>query len=140
MTALVISAASVAYQDGPLAADRIAGEAFAAGAMLYRKVTDGRWYKAQGDGSAVEAGQDGIGMALSTADAAGARVTVALPGARVAVGTGSAGVVYTLDDTAGLLGPVADRNSTDKVTVAALGIGNNKLLLCWVYDPGSVLG
>lgn len=139
MTALSITAANVAWQSGPVAKDQVAGEAFVAGAYVYRSSTTGRWLKAQCDGTAEEAGATETGMALFTADAAGARGSVALPGAIVAVGTGTAGVAYVPGDTAGALMPIADANSTDKVTLGALGIGSNKLLLCRVYDAGAVL-
>lgn len=138
MVALSITAANVAWQSGPVATDQVAGEAFAAGAMLYRSAA-GTWLKAQCDGTAIEAGSDNIGMALATADAAGARVSVALPGAVVTVGTGTAGVVYCIGATAGALNPVADLTSTNKVTVAALGIGSSKLQLCRDYNAGAVL-
>lgn len=139
MAALTITAASVAYVSGPVKGDQIAGEAFAAGAMLYYKASDGKWYKAQCDGTVAEAGADGIGMALSTADAANARVTVAQPGAVVSVGTGTAGIIYTIGRTAGTLVPSADMASTDKVTPAAHGIGSSQLQLMYSYNAGSAL-
>ncbi len=138
MAALSISAASVAYVSGPKAVDQIAGAAFNAGVMVYL-ATNGKWLKAQSDGTALEAGSLGIAMALATSDADGARVTLALPGAIVTVGTGTAGVVYTLAPVAGELDPVGDNVSTEKITPAALGIGSSKLLLMWTYNAGSVL-
>ena len=138
MVALSISAASVAYVSGPKAIDQIAGEAFSAGDMVYL-AANGKWLKAQGDGTAIEAGSLGTAMALGTADAANARVTLALPGAIVSVGTGTAGVVYTLAPVTGDLDPVADNVSTEKVTPSALGIGSSKLLLMRTYNAGSVL-
>lgn len=138
MVALTIAAADVLWQSGPKMTDQVAGEALAAGASVYR-TADGKWKKAQPDGTAIEAGSDLLGMALATADADGARISVALAGAIVAVGTGTAGVAYVPGDTAGSLMPIADANSTDKVTLAALGIGTNKLLLCHVYNAGAVL-
>jgi len=139
MTALTITAANVLWQSGPKATDQVAGEALVAGACVYR-AANGKWLKAQPDGTAIEAGSDMLGMALATADADGARISVALPGAIVAVGTGTAGVAYVPGDTAGSLMPIADANSTDKITLAALGIGANKLQLCHVYNAGAVLG
>jgi hypothetical protein len=138
MTALSITAANVAWQSGPILTDQIAGEAFAAGAILY-KSDAGTWLKAQCDGTAVEAGSNDIGMALATADAAAARVSIARPDAIVALGTSTKGVVYCIGPTAGALNPVADIVSTNKVTVAALGIGTSQVQLCRVYNPGAVL-
>ncbi len=138
MVALTISAAGVAYVSGPKAIDQIAGAAFAAGVMVYL-ATNGKWLKAQADGTALEAGSLGVAMALASADADGARVTLALPGAIVTVGTGTAGVVYCVGNVAGELDPVADLVSTEKVTPSALGIGSSQLLLMRAYNAGAVL-
>jgi hypothetical protein len=139
MTALTITAANVLWQSGtPPLPDQIAGEALASGASVYL-ADNGRWYKAQCDGTGIEAGANNLGMALATADVAGARISVAPPGAVVAVGTGTAGIAYVPGDTAGSLMPTADANSTDKVTLAAVGIGTNKLLLCRVYNAGAAI-
>ncbi len=138
MSALSITAANVAYQTGPFMADQVAGEAFIAGAMVYRGAA-GTWLKAQCDGTALEAGSDLIGMALATADAAGARISIALAEAVVTIGTGTAGIIYALGRTAGSLIPSADLASTDKVTVAGVGIGSSKIQLARVYNAGSAL-
>ena len=138
MAALTITAASVQWQSGPIAQDQIAGEAFAAGALVYR-AANGTWLKAQCDGTAIEAGSEELGMALATADAANARVSIALPTATISIGTGTAGVIYCPGRTAGTLIPSADLASTDKVTVAALGIGSSKVYLTRVYNAGSAL-
>jgi hypothetical protein len=139
MTALVITAANVVWQSGPKIGDQVAGEAFDAGAYIYRNPTTSKWLKAQCDGTANEAGAEESGMALASSDGDGARITVALPGAVVAVGAGAAGVVYHPGATAGSLVPTADLVSTNKVTVAAIGIGSNKLKLARIYDAGAVL-
>lgn len=138
MTDLVNTAASVAYVSGDVAADQVAGEAFVAGALLY-KTSAGTWKKAQGDGTAEEAGSLGLGLALFTADAANARGSVALPGAIVTLGAATAGAVYSTADTAGAIRPVADNATTDKVTVCGVGIGSNKILLARIYDAGCVV-
>ncbi len=138
MAALTISAAGVLYVSGPTKTDQIAGEAFAAGVMVYL-ATNGKWLKAQSDGTALEAGSLGIAMALATADAVGSRVTLALAGAIVTVGTGTAGIIYTLAPVAGELDPVSDNVSTEKITPAALGIGSSQLLLMWAYNAGAVI-
>lgn len=137
-TALSITAANVSLDSGP-SEPAIAGEAFAAGAILYYKPSDGRYYKAQADGTAEEAGNAGVGLALATADAAGARIFVAKPGAIVSLGTGTAAVMYWAGRTAGSLIPTADLAQTDKATPVALGIGSNKVLLLYVYNAGSVV-
>lgn len=138
MTALTITKASVAYQEGPIAGDQIAGEAFDAGDCVYLKQADSRWYKAQNDGTTAEAGEAGTGMALFTADAAGARGTIAKPGAIVTIGTGTAGVTYCVGATYGDYVPDADVSGAKK-TIVGVGIGSNKLLLCHVYNAGAVV-
>jgi hypothetical protein len=138
MANLAITAANVGLISGPESGDQVAGEAFIAGALVYLNPSDSRWYKAKASGTAVQAGSAGIGMALGTADAAGARVSIARPGAIVSVGGGAAGTVYVVSATAGSLAPVADMVSTNKVTVAALGIGGNQLALAYAYNAGAV--
>lgn len=138
MVALTIAAAAVAYQSGPILTDQLAGEAFIAGACVYQ-ADNGQWLKAQCDGSAPEAGANNTGMALATADGAGARVSIAGPGAIVTVGTGAAGVVYCIGAVAGTFVPAADIVSTNKMTPVALGIGASKLHLTRVYNPGAIL-
>lgn len=139
MTALTITKANVAFVEGILKPGEIAGEAFDAGDMVYLKASDSRWYKAQCDGTPEEAGAIGLAMALATADAAGARVGLAMPDSIVSIGAGVAGVLYVVGTVAGDLMPIADAASTNKVTPAALGIGSNKVRLCHVYNVGAVL-
>lgn len=136
--ALSITAANVAYIDGPKDGDQAAGEAFIAGAVIYLAAA-GIWLKAQDDGTAIEACSLGCGVALFTADAVGARGSVARPGATISIGTGTAGTVYALCDTAGSICPVADGGTTDKMTVIAVGMGSNKLQLGYIYNAGSVV-
>lgn len=138
MVALTITASNVLWQSGPKLGDQVAGEAFDAGAEIYL-AANGKWLKAQCDGTAIEAGSENIGMALSSADADGARISVALPGAVVAIGTSTAGVIYCPGTTAGSLIPTADLATTNKVTVAAIGIGSNKVQLCRDYNAGCAL-
>ena len=138
MAALSITAANVIWQSGDIDKDQVAGEAFIAGAMVY-KAANGTWLKAQSDGTAIEAGSEDLGMALFTADVAAARGSIAKPGAVVAIGAGTAGVPYFVGPTAGSLNPIADIASTGKVTMAAVGIGSNKVQLARVYNAGAVV-
>lgn len=140
MTALSITAANVAYVSGPVDTDQVAGEAFAAGAIVYR-AANGTWLKAQCDGTAIEAGSGGIGMALATADAAGARVSIARPGAIVTIAASglTVGTPYFIGNTAGSLDPVGDLGSTDKVTFAGITISGTRILLGYLYNSGAVL-
>lgn len=141
MTALSVTASQVVLVSGPVRSDQVAGEAFVAGAGVYKSAA-GTWLKAQCDGTAVEAGANELGIALATADAAGARVSVAIDDAVVNLGAGAAaaaGVQYCPGATAGSLVPIADLTSTNKVTPFALGIGSNKVQLKRNYNAGAVL-
>lgn len=140
MAELAVTAAQVAWVSGPIEKDQYAGEAFLAGACVY--YSGSQWLKAQCDGTALQAGSEKLGIALATADAAGARVSIAVDGAIVTLGAAAAplaGKLYIPADTAGNLMPIADAGSTDKVTPFALGIGSNQVQLQRIYNAGAVL-
>lgn len=137
--ALTITAANVAWQDGPIRDGQVAGEAFSAGALVYLSASN-TWLKAQDDGTAAEAGSLGLGVALSTADASGARVSIAVSGSTVSLGTGTAAVIYTNCDAAGGICPSTDNaGSTDKISIVGVGVGSNKLYIAPIYNSGSVI-
>lgn len=139
MAAITITAANVALVSGPVLADQPAGEAFTAGMAVY-KAADGTWKKAQGDGTAIEAGSIDLGVALATADAAGARVSIARDGAIVAYGAVlTAGLFYIIGDTAGSIYPSADAGSTDKVTLIGVAKSTSQLHIQRLYDAGAVI-
>ncbi len=138
MAALTIAAAAVALVSGPVLADQQAGEAFVAGANVYQN-DNGVWLKAKCGGTALEAGQNATGIALATADAVGARVSIASAGAVVALGTSAGGVVYAIGTVAGQLVPMADLVATNRVTPVALGVGTNRVQLIRAYNPTAIL-
>jgi hypothetical protein len=138
MAAIVITAANVAWVSGPVLSDQIAGGAFTAGQVVYQ-ADNGTWLVAQGDGSAVEAGANNLGIALFTSDASGARGSIAVSGAIVSYGAVlTAALVYMIGDTAGSIYPTADLGSTDKMTVIGIAISTSQLLLQRIYNAGSV--
>ncbi len=141
MTALAVVAAQVAWVSGPISDGQVAGEAFTAGMMVYLKSTDLKWYKAQCDGTAEEAGSGGIGMALFTADAAGARGSIARPGAIVTVAASglTVGIPYWIGNAAGALDPLADLGTTDKITFAGQTRSATQFVIGYLYDSGCVL-
>jgi hypothetical protein len=139
MSALSITAANVSLVSGAHDADCIAGEAFVAGAVVYQRASDLKWLKAQCDGTAEEAGSVDLGIALATADAAGARVSVAKSGAIVGLGTGTTAGVYVVGTTAGAINPVADLVSTNKLTLVGICIGSSNLLVQRLYNSGAVV-
>lgn len=139
MAALAITAANVAYASGPKIADQVAGEAFVAGASVYQ-LADGSWKKAKCGGTAIEAGSGNQGMALATADAANARVSVALPGAVVTIAASglTAGIPYFIGATAGAINPLADLVSTNKVSFAGVTISATQIQLGACYNAGAI--
>lgn len=138
MTAIVITAANVALVSGAPLSDQQAGEAFTAGMVVYQ-ADNGTWLKAQGDGTAVEAGANNIGIALFTADAAGARGSIASTGCVVTYGAVlTAALVYMIGDTAGSIYPTADLGAADKMTVIGIAISTANLLIQRIYNAGSV--
>ena len=140
MAALTITAANVSLVSGAHDADQIAGEAFIAGAAVYKNSTDGNWYKAKcASATADQAGATDLGIALATADAAGARVSIAKQGAIVALGTGTAGTFYAVGATAGAINPVADLATTNKSTGIGIGIGSNQLQVARLYNAAAIV-
>lgn len=139
MADIVITAANVAWVSGPVLSDQIAGGAFIAGNVVYR-ADNGAWLKAQGDGTAIEAGSNDVGVALFTADAIGARGSIATAGAIITYGAVlTAGLFYTVADTLGALRPSADNGSTDKATLVGQAISTSQLLLIRAYNAGAVI-
>lgn len=139
MAAITITAANVAWVSGAVLGDQIAGGAFTAGQVVYQ-ADNGTWLKAQGDGSAVEAGANNLGVALFTSDASGARGSIAVSGAIISYGAVlTAGLIYIIGDTAGSVYPSADAGSGDKVTVLGLAISTSQLLIQRIYHAGAVI-
>jgi hypothetical protein len=142
MAALTVTAAQV-LPSTPLATqDGIAGEAITQGQSVYFDTSTGKWKMAQCDGTAAEAGQDGYGIALTAAGAAGQPIVVALPGSVITLGAGAApaaGTLYYVGATFGSLVPSADLASTNKVLPIALGLTTNRLrILAGAYDAGAI--
>lgn len=142
MTALSITASQVLPTNGDPTITGVAGEAITAGQVVYYNASGGNWKLAQGDGTAAEAGQDGYGIALTSAPGAGQPVVVATGGHRVTLGAGAApaaGEVYYIGDTAGALVQVGDVGSGDRETYVCQGIGANKVKVSTdAYNAGAV--
>lgn len=142
-TALSVTTTQVLPTTTSFTKDGIAGEAITQGQAVYFNASNGKWLKAQCDGTAAEAGQDGYGLALSGAGADGQPLTIALPGSVITLGAGAApaaGTVYFVGATAGALNPAGDLSSTNKVLPIALGVGTNRvLILTGAYHSGSVV-
>lgn len=140
MTALATVAAQVQLVSGPADHGQTMGEAAAAGAVVHL-ADNGKWSKGQCDGSAIEAGKNGIGVLLSTADAANAKVSIARPGAIVKVAASGLvpGIPYFVGNTAGALEPIGDLGANDKVTFAGMTISATEMLVGYCYAAGAVV-
>lgn len=97
----------------------IFGEALDPGVALYRKTSDGRYYKAQADGTPEEATFAGI--SLSTAAAAGQPGLMADGGDvqldSAALLNAAVGDIVVLGSVAGSLYPSGDLATTNRVTI-----------------------
>lgn len=92
------------------------GEAVTAGQAVYLKSSDGKWWLAQCDGTAEEAGSGGVGVALN-GGAANQPAAVQTGGLITIGGTVAATLVYVVSATAGGICPIADLVSTNKLTI-----------------------
>ena len=113
-----------------------AGEAFDAGMVVYRKASDGKWWKAQCDGTAEESGvgvQIGIAITTGVADQyvvvqTGGDINL---GATVAIAAGP----YVVSATAGGIAPMADLASTNRLTWVGYAISTSIVRL-WLTATG----
>lgn len=139
MTDITITAANVSLISGPTLDGQVAGGVITTGQPVYLSDA-GTWLRAQGDGTAVEAGSNNLGIALASAAAAGAKLSIAVDGAIVSYGPVlTAGLFYIISDNAGGLCPSADAGSGDKVTLVGLAISTSQLRIQRVYNAGAVI-
>lgn len=105
------------------------GETVTAGQSVYKKSTDGKWYKAQADGTAEESG---VGVTTGIALNGGAvdQPAVVQTSGTINIGaTATVGTIYCVSGTAGGIAPWADLASTNKVTILGYGSTTSALLL-----------
>ncbi|MCC6492644.1 MAG: hypothetical protein IT424_06460 [Pirellulales bacterium] len=127
MADLSITAASVALKDNAARTRLVKfGEAVTQGQAVYRKSSDGEYYKCQSDGTAEEANCAGIAIDKAGADGYGYIIeegNVDL-GATLAVGQ-----AYCVSPAAGAICPYADLVSTNYVTLLGVATAADKLAL-----------
>ena len=127
MADLVVTAASVVAGTPSVTDDGTAGEALTAGQCVYLKTSDGRWYKADANVTTVEAGADGLKIALNNAPGAGQPVKLLRNGNVNLGATLAIGQVYVVSATAGGIAPFADLVITNLVSI--LGVATTAALL-----------
>lgn len=148
MANLAVTASQVKLISGtPI--DGLAGEAIIVGQACYLKQTDGRWYLAQADGTAEEAGLYGYGIAVSSAPSGSTSTTayspvkIAGPGCVVDLGAGAAAAassVYALSATYGSIAAVADIVASASYRVPAfVGRGSNQVGVIDRAYPGAAI-
>lgn len=117
MADVSITAANVRKGTGAAVETRYAaGESVTAGQAVYQKSTDGKWWRAQCDGTAEESGSGVLtGVALH-ASGADQPLAVQTGGEITIGGTVIAGTEYVVSATAGGIAPHADLVSTNKYT------------------------
>ena len=129
MSDISITAANVVRVGGSVNKNYNAGETTTAGQSVYLKTTDSKWYKAQADGTAEEAGGGTIvGVALHAASA-GQPLAVQTDGTITIGGTVVAGTVYVVATTAGGIAPIADLASTNRVTIIGYGTSTSVIAI-----------
>ena len=140
MAAVSVTAANVSLVSGEPLGNQIAAAAITAGQSVYL-LDNGTWGLAQGDGTAIEAGLNNIGVALGGA-ASGQRLSIATGEGRCIVGFGAvltAGLFYTCGDTAGAIVPSADNGTGDKATLIGQAISTSPLMLIRAYNAGAAI-
>lgn len=141
MVAVVITAANISLVSGEPLGNQIAAAAITPGQLVY-KLDNNTWGLAQGDGTAIEAGSNDIGIALGGASAAGQRLSVATAEGKCIVGFGAvltAGLFYTCGDTAGAIVPSADNGTGDKATLVGQAISTSQMMLIRRYNAGAAI-
>jgi hypothetical protein len=135
MAAVTITAANVVPQDDASYGYGEAGEALDSGDWVAFDTDDGLLYKAE---QADTTRKDVVGIAVSTADVAGQRVTYAKRGSTVAVGSVlTQGTPYFLG-TDGVMEEVSDLGSGDYVVYCAVATSATELVVKAITSEASL--
>lgn len=133
MAALTLTTSQVHWVSGPTE-QGVSGEALTRGQVVYAS-TDSKYYKAKGNGTALQARARGLALADV---GVGDPILIARPGAVVELGAGAAptlAVAYYIQATAGSLYPIADVASTNFVTIVGVITSGTKItVICFVSE------
>lgn len=133
-----VVAAGVVKRTGATPVNGVAGETLAPGKAVYLNANDSRWWLAQSDGTAAQAGSGGIGVALHTA-LAGQPIQVITAGDWYAGAAAVEGEDYYCSDTAGGLAPRADTvTSTEYRTLICTGLDGGDMRMIGSYTGAQI--
>lgn len=133
MAELVITAANIIPVTGYSSQTAIAGEALTRGQVVYIKASDSKYWLAQHDGTAAEAGA--VGIALQDV-AAGQPVQAITAGSLGFGAILTVGVTYCLGATAGAICVDADVGSSDYKTIIGVASTTSNMVLK-IFASGS---
>lgn len=136
MAALTITAASVTLVSGSVEVGQ-AGEALTRGVAIYKKASDGKWYKADCNHATAE-NRNARAIAMSDIQADG-YFTFAQGQCQIGFGAIlTVGEMYFLDATAGQIIPDADLASGYYVNLLGIAISTSTMQMYFLY-PSAVL-
>lgn len=130
MSDVSITPANVLPGSGASLETGTAGEALTAGAQVYQKAADKKWYKADCNSATAEVRR--AKATCCTGSAAGQPCVVQKGGQITIGGTVANGTVYFLSGTAGGIRPAADNTTGDYPQ--AIGIGVSSTVIDLDYD------
>lgn len=125
MADISVTAANVLAGTGASVISGTAGETLTAGLVVYKNLTDNKYYKAAATSAAAALA---AGITLNGA-AAGQPINIQTSGNINPGGTVGIGTVYVVSDTAGGIRPVGDSGTGDYVTKLGIGTSTSNIAL-----------
>jgi hypothetical protein len=135
MAALSITAANVVASTGAKYAQGTGGATIVQGKSV--AFNGSKWVLAQCDGTALEYGSSGVGVALN-ACSDGQPIDVQTEGEITIGGTVTVGAIYCLGATAGDIVPFGDLVATNYVSILGVGISATKIKLLPIVSAVAV--
>lgn len=133
MSAISITAASVAPSTGAVTENGVAGETITAGMVVYLKGSTNRWMKAKCNGTAEEAGS-GVKLGIALSDSVNGRgIFVQTAGIISIGGTAVVATVYVAGTTYGAINPQSDLVNPNPLVLVGVGATSSTLDLILRY-------
>ena len=134
---ITVTAANVATVGIANVVEGQAAAAITAGQVVYKN-TSGTRALAQSDGTAIESGTLGLGIAVNSAPGVGQRFDIQISGQFNPGGTAASGVVYAVSATAGLIALASDISSGQYMSILGVGASAAAINLS-IYASGSTV-